>query len=506
TSADQGDHTTPRNTGLITGQFYKIALDRSNPLRIVGGLQDNGTWRRNAAVTTWDNLVSSDGQGCILSNSNPLLGWASNQVYGRGNHLWRTNDVAAALGAALSPIPLFTIISPVFPSTESLPFGTDLVSDPQRLSILYTNTNRLWRSTTGGDTWVPLPITTTDASIWNGYVLTAIEIAPSDPKTIMVAKVFDVYRTTDGGTTWVRRNNGLPAFTSVNGLAIDPADSNTAYAALATSGGNNVYFTSDGGANWTQRSSGLPSFPAQVIRVDPTDSTTVYCGTAAGVYRSTNRGLSWTLFGTGLPKVAVYDLRIAEDGTLLRAGTHGRGVWELQIPPTGNNPPAVAITSPSSSTVAKGTVVAFSGTVSEPDADKFTGAWTFPDTWDSSPVTATGATTVSHAFNTPGIWPVSLSARDLFGATASTSVKITVTEAGATCATALPIPAGPFPLTISVNTEAYAATDAAMTDPGDPTLSCYFGFRPLFTAWFTFTAPSSASYQFSTCGSTFYTV
>ena len=37
-------------------------------------------------------------------------------------------------------------------------------------------------------------------------------------------------------------------------------------------------------------------------RYDPTDVTTLYCGTDVGVYRSTDSGATWSAFGTGLPR------------------------------------------------------------------------------------------------------------------------------------------------------------------------------------------------------------
>ncbi|HLZ09878.1 MAG TPA: hypothetical protein VKT80_14905, partial [Chloroflexota bacterium] len=253
-SPDSGNNSVSRNTGLVTAQFYKITIDRSNVDRVMGGLQDNGTWRRfTAASTTWDSLISSDGQGCQLSSSNPSLGWASNQAYSGGNYLWQTKNIA---GPA-SPPPLFVLMSPIFPGTESLPFDTQVETDPQRPSVLYTNTNRLWRSMTGGDAFAPLPTTTTDASTWNSYIIDSIAIAPTDYQTIMVAKGPDVYRSSDGGSTWTRRDTGLPGYW-VNTLTIDPFDANTAYAGLATTSGTSVYYTSNGGASWTAHSSGLP--------------------------------------------------------------------------------------------------------------------------------------------------------------------------------------------------------------------------------------------------------
>src|SRR5205823_5438918 len=143
-------------------------------------------------------------------------------------------------------------------------------------------------------------------------------------------------RSTNGGVSWVKTVNGLP-IALVNALEVDPVNPAIAWASLATSSGTSVYRTSDGGASWTARSGGLPAFAAQVVRVDPTDVTgaTLYCGTDVGIYRSTDSGGSWTPFGTGLPASSVQDIRVFDDGSALRVATHGRGMWQLDVPATG---------------------------------------------------------------------------------------------------------------------------------------------------------------------------
>src|SRR6185503_7734367 len=149
----------------------------------------------------------------------------------------------------------------------------------------------------------------------------------------------------NGGKTWVTASSGLPDVL-VNNLEIDPRDANIAYAALATTTGPSVFMTSNGGVSWSPRAAGLPGFAAQVVRVDPTDSSTLYCGTDVGVFRSTDQGAAWARFGNGLPASSVHDIRAFEDGSALRVATHGRGIWELDVPPTGNTPPSAAIGSP----------------------------------------------------------------------------------------------------------------------------------------------------------------
>ena len=203
-----------------------------------------------------------------------------------------------------------------------------------------------------------------------------------------------------------------------------------AFATFAGTSGPSVFFTTNG-LTWSERASGLPPFSAQVIRFDPTDLSTLYVGTDAGVYRSTDSGATWNPFGTGMPAVSVYDIRILADGSILRAATHGRGIWELAVTGVTNHPPAASIGAPAISiSVARGAEVAFGGSASDADGDPLVLQWTFPDDWS----TKSGVTTTTHTFDRAGTWPVSLTATDTHGAAGVSEVPVTVTEPSDNCA------------------------------------------------------------------------
>jgi hypothetical protein len=97
-----------------------------------------------------------------------------------------------------------------------------------------------------------------------------------------------------------------------------------------------LFKTTDGGATWVPfhgngTGADLPNVPVWVVRFDPSDPTdsTVYAGTELGMYRSTDGGNTWARYGVGLPLVRVYDLTLSNNGSLLRIATYGRGVWEI---------------------------------------------------------------------------------------------------------------------------------------------------------------------------------
>lgn len=489
TSPDQGAHATQRNSGLVTRQFYFVANDPANRNRIFGGLQDNGTIRRpDGGGTEWDSMIGADGIDCAVSPAAPsvVFGSAQNAV------VMRTME-----GGAASP--LFQDVSPLFPPNEVVPFFTLIAIDPADAAVLYTPSYRVWRSIDAGDSWVPLPTATKDGTAWpSDRALGALAVSRSDPRVLMVSFIGTsiALRTEDGGATWTRASGGLPN-RAITGLTIDPHDPRRVWATFAGLTGPSVYATADGGGSWSAAASGLPSFSAQSLIVDPADASTLYCGTDVGVYRSTDGGASWSRFGSGMPAVAVDDLKVLDDGSALRAATHGRGMWELSIGGVTNHQPVVTIAGPASELrIKRGESLSFSGSVSDPDAgDSFTAAWIFPDTWATA--RAAAGTPVSHTFNRAGRFPVTLRAVDAAGAIGAADVEVEVEELGDSCGSPIVIPgAGPFPWTATVDTTV-AGKEASDPGSGSPCNS----FASQSTIWFSFTPESSGTYEFSFCGS-----
>jgi photosystem II stability/assembly factor-like uncharacterized protein len=486
-STDDALSATDRNAGLVTRQYYSLAIDPVNRNRILAGAQDNGTGQRtDAGGTEWRLIIGSDGFDCGVNPIAPTIAWGTTQF---GN-VFRTR------GAGNAGAPAFENVTPPYDDGELTPFLSILRVDPWSPNTIYAGSYRVWRSRDGGTTWVPLPTTTTDSSGWLSTTsVNSIAFARTDPLMILVGKGHLVFRSGDGGSTWIG-GSGLPN-AAVNNVDIDPHDANVAYAAIATTTGSSVYRSDSGGVAWTPSATGLPGFAAQVIHVDPTDSNVVYCGTDVGVYRSTDRGATWSRFGNGLPAASVHDLAVLPDGSMLRIATHGRGIWELQVPPIGNSQPVATITAPgATSNLSRGTTITFAGTVSDPDAgDSATGTWFFPDTSEAVPLPAAPGV-VAHTFRNAGIFPVTLTARDTRGALGSTSVLITIAESGDACASPIVIPAaGPFPYSVTVNNE------SATSEASDPAPACVpVGTGTAGSIWFEFAPPTAGSWEFSTCG------
>ncbi len=108
--------------------------------------------------------------------------------------------------------------------------------------------------------------------------------------------------------------------------------------------GTKIYRSTDKGASWTDISSTLPSLNIRKIIADQYSTTErLFVCMGSYVYYKDNTTTTWTLT-TGLPTVAgITDMMIYNDSTsasILRLSTYGRGMWECNIlnnlPPSGS--------------------------------------------------------------------------------------------------------------------------------------------------------------------------
>ena len=86
-----------------------------------------------------------------------------------------------------------------------------------------------------------------------------------------------------------------------------------------------------GGAGaWFPAGSGIPDVPVNSLVIDPGAPNNIYAATDIGVYVSIDGGGSWIPYTTGMPRVTVFDLTFQNvvGQRVIRAATHGRGVWE----------------------------------------------------------------------------------------------------------------------------------------------------------------------------------
>jgi protocatechuate 3,4-dioxygenase beta subunit len=323
---------TDINGNLNTIQFSGIATHPFNPDIAWGGSQDNGTERFNNALS-WTELAGGDGGHVRVDPVNP------NTVYygadydalsptTQGSVFFRSDNNGATWTAKEMGLNLSQ------PGNFYVPF----VIDPAHSNRLLQGTSQVYESNNRGDNWTAL------GSFVFPDIIDAIGVAPTDINTVYAtAKGGRLFVTTNHGTTWVERDPvAANADLRYKGLFVDPTNANIAYVTATNysdvTGGGHVWKTTDAGVSWTDISGDLPDIPVWTIQVDVNAPGTVagvyYIGTDDGVYTSVSGGANWSRLGNGLPHAQVVELDMNKNLGILAAGTHGRGLWELAIPPT----------------------------------------------------------------------------------------------------------------------------------------------------------------------------
>ena len=218
---------------------------------------------------------------------------------------------------------------------------TSLAFDPTQKRVLYAGTQGgVTRSLDGGLTWTPL-----SNDLPDGIHMTSLLLSPTRPATLLVGVDFPVhqggvFRSTDAGASWTRANQGLTA-SNVNSLALDAGDAGTLWVVA-----NDILFKStDRGRSWTPiLPEPLPPISAYARRVvtSPADPDTVYLGRWDGqILRSRDGGETWAVAGqpssnTGVLKADPRDpltLWASGNNGGIRKSTDGGNTWSLLTGP-----------------------------------------------------------------------------------------------------------------------------------------------------------------------------
>lgn len=311
---------------LYITQFYAGCINPLNPNSIMGGTQDNGTVRtQTGSSADWEMVIGGDGFYSVIDYADTNFQYAEYQYGGivRTTDNWRANVFSATAG-----------IDPA----DRKNWSTPIVIDPKNPTVLYTGTQRLYRSRDRAVSWNPIGPDLTNGPVprFGAYAtITTIDVAPTDTNTIMVGTDDgNVWVTTDGGKSWTHVSAGLPN-RWITRVRFDPADRTVAYVTLSgyrlDSNLPHIFRTADLGGTWQDVSGNLPEAPINVVLVDPAHRSRLYVGTDVGPYYSTDAGGVWQPMGTGLPSSSINDMQLHHLTRVVRAYTHGRSVWELRL-------------------------------------------------------------------------------------------------------------------------------------------------------------------------------
>jgi photosystem II stability/assembly factor-like uncharacterized protein len=201
----------------------------------------------------------------------------------------------------------------------------DAVSEQGRLTVYVGSASGgVWKSVNGGTTFKP---------VFDKYTMSigAVTIDPTNPKTVWVGTGESwvrnsvsvgtgLYKTTDGGDNW--EFIGLGDSERIARIVVDPKDSNTVYVAATghlwnANAERGIFKTTDGGKTWQKILFVNDDTGGAWITIDPADSQTLYAamwefrrkpytfnsgGPGSGLYKTTDGGAHWTKLTKSLPE------------------------------------------------------------------------------------------------------------------------------------------------------------------------------------------------------------
>ena len=251
--------TGPLQTLYVTGGGRSDPATTAHPYRVMKSIDGGANWSDSSSGLPND-IENGDGSADRIDGVTPIV-------------MDPSNSAVLYIGT--------------FASANGPDISGNQPATPQVLSGVYKSTN-------AGATWTRfsagLPTYAGSSAV---YDTLSLAIDPANPQTLWVSTISadftvpgELYKTTNGGTTWSVSNAGITG-PDVRALLVDPSTPGTIYAASGGLGPANpggVYRSMDGGATWMSMSVGLPASSATALTLDPVDPTVLYAGTSGGVY------------------------------------------------------------------------------------------------------------------------------------------------------------------------------------------------------------------------------
>ncbi|WP_439185597.1 T9SS type A sorting domain-containing protein [Carboxylicivirga taeanensis] len=328
-SDDGGTSWEERTSGYVTTQFYGISKHPQKDIYL-GGTQDNGTWlskENPSKLSEWTYALGGDGFETVwnAADANKMaMSLYYNQIrlsYDGGQSWVEANIDDIKSGKA--------------------PFVTRIANEASNPDLLLVGgESGIWRSQDFGKDW---SLTTMPAGTWNYPTSNPhIAVSPVNSKYVWAGTALSgndaLAFSSDGGKTFSALPNVPGTYAYISDLVPHPTNDQGIYVLFAQSEHPKILYSHNGGLNWSDLSAfvdgestnGFPDVAVYSLVVMPYDTNVLWAGTEIGIFESLDGGTSWHYASNGLPAVCIWDMKIV--GQQLVVGTHGLGVWTLDLP------------------------------------------------------------------------------------------------------------------------------------------------------------------------------
>lgn len=210
----------------------------------------------------------------------------------------------------------------IMPATGN--WVTPYVMVPSNSQILYAGCDEVYKTTNGGSSW-----STISTNLTGGHFLDCLVIAESDTNYLYASYSNNLYITTNGGTSWT---NVVPdANIYITGIAVDELNPQKLWICGTSSSTDKVYFSEDAGNTFVDITNNLTNMGFNCIVHAKNSNDGIYLGTETGIFYTDTTLTEWIPFNNGLPNVIINELDINYTLNRIRAATFGRGMWESDL-------------------------------------------------------------------------------------------------------------------------------------------------------------------------------
>lgn len=324
---------------IPAGEFYDISVDNQDPYMVYGGVQDDASvygpskeWNQkfpDGWKYIWlDSWSGGDGCYTFPDPEDVNTVYFSSQYGGA-----MRKDMKADRSKGIKPRDREK------QGKLNYHYTTAFFISPHNHLTLYHAGNYVYKSVNRGDSWRRISEDLSESSIESKKSFAVGAIAESTIKQGLLFAGTDkggFWLTEDDGYTWKEYSTGLADY-YIRSIYPSKFEEGRVYIAMSGINEDNLdnflYETDDYGKTWESIKGNLPNEIANVIIEDPTNEDILYAGLYRGVYISANRGKSWALLGTNMAASCISDLVIQENTMDLVVGTHGRGIYKINLKP-----------------------------------------------------------------------------------------------------------------------------------------------------------------------------
>jgi PKD repeat protein len=318
-SSNGGITWTDHTEGMTIGQIYKLGTSQTIREKTINGFQDNGTY--TYAQPDWLATGGGDGMECAIDFTNASYTYHTiyyGDVYRKTNNNYEKHIAGNG----------------IFGITESGAWVTPLILNKADAKGMFIGYKNIWRCLDVSKTNLTWDKISDNLGNSNGTDMCDLEQSTADHNILYASRYDNKFFRSDNclGATpaWIDLTSLKPTTNLITDITTHPTDPNTLY----ITAGNSVYKSTDKGLSWTDLTDNLPDIHLNAIVYYNNSNEGLYVGSESGVYYRDPTTSGWISFNEGMPHSArVTEMEVYYDNDsvsrdALRASTYGRGLWD----------------------------------------------------------------------------------------------------------------------------------------------------------------------------------